>query len=177
MSDETQAADTTALISRYEPHRREKLKGMTKALYLPLLGQEVIIGRLSMEAYLADSRRVVLSIPAMREAAVAWSASVAEKLDDGKPKMPRGDLPPEVQLEVEREAQRALVRGALLRPPLEDLVEEFGGSLEDPDLGMADDFEVLLLSIVTFAKVGDAEREQTKSLSVAASRNPRRPRQ
>lgn len=168
MTDNAAPDDQQPLMDRYPPHKREGFPSMTKRVYLPILGQEVVVGRLSVQAYMADARMYVLSIPAMREAAQAYAAEVAEKVDDGTPKLPKSDLPPEVTLEIQREGQRAIARAALLRPPLEVLVEAYGGDLNAPDFGIAEDFEILMLNIVEFVKVGGAEKEQTKSVAVPA---------
>lgn len=154
-----------------QPHPLQKFPGLTTTVTLPLTGIQVLIRRLDVAAFTTDAMRTVLNIPAMREAAQAFATQAAEQLKEpGKQGRPRGELPPEIMLEIQRESERGLLRAALLRPTLDELVGMHGAQGTEPDLGMPD-YSFLVNAVDEFSagKPGDAEKDRARAFPVAAS--------
>ncbi|GAA4002665.1 hypothetical protein GCM10022631_11710 [Deinococcus rubellus] len=130
------------------PHPALKLKGFTKTVTLST-GIDVIIKKLNIEAYTMDAARHVMSTPALLTAAGEYakeSAAAIESVDGQAPTMSR-----EQMLETSLQIQEKLLRGALIEPKLEALVELYGGSLEEPDYGLGPDLTVLLEAVQAFS--------------------------
>lgn len=154
-----------------ELHPLERFPNATHRVTLPMTGVEVLIRKLDIGAITVDCTRTVLSVPAMREAAQAFAAQAAKQLaEPGRTARPRGELPPEIALEIQRESERGILRSALLRPTLDELVSLYGGRPTDPDLGLGPDYSALVGAIDAFsgAKAGDAEKERAQAFPVAA---------
>lgn len=158
---------TNAEIKR---HPLEAFPNAVKTLILPQTGIEVVIRRLDFDAITTDATKTVLSSPAMREAALLFAQEASETLNDGTPKRPRGDLPMEAMLDIQRESERGLLRNAILRPTLDELVALYGGNMEAPapDLGLGPDFSFLTGEIEAFSKtkVGEPELQQARVFPV-----------
>ncbi|WP_161884051.1 hypothetical protein [Deinococcus alpinitundrae] len=130
------------------PHPALKLKGFTKTVELST-GVEVIIKKLNIEAYTMDAARHVMSTPALLTAAGEYakeSAAAIESVDGQAPTMSREQI-----LETSLQIQEKLLRGALIEPKLEALIEMYGGSLEEPDYGLGPDLTVLLNAVQEFS--------------------------
>ncbi|AWN22214.1 hypothetical protein DKM44_02325 [Deinococcus irradiatisoli] len=130
------------------PHPATLLKGFTKTVTLST-GVEVIIKKLNIEAYTMDAARHVMSTPALMTAAGEYareSAAAIESVDGPSPAMSR-----EQMLETSLQIQEKLLRGALIEPKLEALIELYGGSLEEPDYGLGPDLTMLLEAVNDFS--------------------------
>jgi len=130
------------------PHPATLLKGFTKTVTLST-GVEVIIKRLNIEAYTMDAARHVMSTPALLTAAGEYakeSAAAIESVDGQAPSMSR-----EQMLETSIQIQEKLLRGALIQPKLEELLELYGGSLAEPDYGLGPDLTALLDAVQEFS--------------------------
>ena len=153
------------------PHPLERFPGATRTVTAPMTGLPVVIRKVDFDAITLDSARFVLSGPAMREVAQEWAARATEEMkEDGETPRPRGSLPPEAELEIQREASRAALRCALLRPTLDELVAEYGGSLDEADLGLGSDFSWLAGEVSAFSKPQPtpAQKEQARTFPVDA---------
>ncbi len=158
-------------------HPLEAFPSAVKYLTLPTTGVEVVIRRLDIDAITADASRTVLNMPAVREVAQAWAAEAAEKTKSDTPTRPQVSLPPEVMLEIDRAARQGMLRAAVLRPTLDELVSLYGGSTETADLGLGPDYGYLLSEVDGFSntKPGDAQKEQAKSLAPSKRGQPAQP--
>lgn len=142
------------------PHPLERFPGATKTVTAPMTGLPVVIRKVDYDVITLDCTKTVLSGPAMREAAQGWAAQAAEEMKDpSQPARPRGELPAEVGLEIQRQAELALLRSALLRPTLDELVTIYGGDMKSPDLGLGPDFSYLAGEVDTFSKPRPSEEE------------------
>lgn len=159
-------------------HPLEAFPGATQAVTLPMTGLEVVIRKLDVEAVRNDAMRTVLSLPALREVSQMFAAEAAgEAQKGGDPQRNRGQLPPEVMLDIQRESQRALIRSALIRPDLGALIGLYGGSLDAPDLGLGPDYSVLATAIDEFSspQAGEAQKEDARTFPVPERGDAERP--
>ncbi|GGO32721.1 hypothetical protein [Deinococcus humi] len=157
-------------MDQTKPHPLESFPGATLAVTLPMTGLEVIIRKLDVEAIRNDGMRTALSLPALREVSQSFAQIAAGEMQKGDgPARNRGELPPEVMLDIEREMKRALIRTALIRPDLDTLVALYGGSLEAPDLGLGPDYSYLAGQIDTFSspQAGEAEKDAARTFPVS----------
>lgn len=130
------------------PHPALKLKGFTKTVILST-EIEVIVKKLNLEAYTMDAARHVLSTPALLMAASEYAKESTEAMETIDGKAP--SLSREQMLELNIQIQEKLLRAALIQPKLEELIELYGGSLEEPDYGLGPDLNVLLEAVQEFS--------------------------
>lgn len=135
------------------PHPLEQFPGATRTVTAPMTGLPVLIRKVDYDVITLDCTKTVLSSPAMRAVAQGWAEEAGKEMQQpGEQSRPRGELPPEMGLEIQRQSELALLRSALLRPTLDELVALYGGDMQTPDLGLGPDFSYLAGEVDDFSK-------------------------
>lgn len=131
-------------------HPFEKV-GAAKWLRLPLLGVEVIVRRVDVDAITADAFRATLSTGTLKEVAQKWAAEAAEAAQqkDGKAPRPQPALAPEDEITLSIEAGKAVLRNAVVTPTLDELLTTYGAAPDNTyaDLGLGTDYSVLMAAV------------------------------
>lgn len=117
-------------------------KGAAKWLILPMMGVEVIVRKVDFGAVVQGGMRYALQTGALSLAALEFAKEATELTQEDSPRE-RGQLDALEALQMQRIAQVAVFRNALITPKLDDLLSRYGGDEEFDDFGFGPDFSVL----------------------------------
>lgn len=151
-------------------HPLERFPGATKRVTLPMTGLEVVVRRADVDAITADAMKMTLQTGALREVAQGWAQEAAGEAakDSTTPPRPQMALPPEMEIILMQEANRAVLRSVVVLPTLDELMAEYGGRDSDPDLGLGPDFKALMAAVNEMNPAGGGAEAETKSEAVPA---------
>lgn len=140
-----------------DKHPLEKFAGMTKAVTLPLSGQEVIIRKVDMDVLSQDLTISTMRSEDLMSVAREYSGQVSEAMGQNLEAKLMGQIN---TAEVLKNIRNGMLREAVIRPTLDQLrTDVYGGRADSSDLGMGPDFSYLVKEVEAFnAREGDGEK-------------------